>query len=260
MSFFNGVKKACRCIMQGCSESNEQTNESSKRYKNIRWKRISISSRSLSSSSERAIRQRREEALRDRGLLPPLRSTTSICGRESQWDARTLVEEMGTGNELREDKIWHEDEARPVTQDVLQWLAEVDAHRGSMGSDISYAETSSSRGEGSDISADITLSPLLDRTPDDCRHSMRPGECRSNDVQSSTPSSPSLCSSLTCATDSSSVFEKGYKEGVQIGSSSPFILRPLLDITIHSHGTIMTETSHIEDDESRRLTELAYLA
>ncbi|KAK0205175.1 hypothetical protein DFS33DRAFT_741569 [Desarmillaria ectypa] len=258
--FFNGVRKACRCIMQRVSESKEKTNESSKRYKSICWKKISISSQSPS-SSERAI-QRRKDALRDRGLLPPLQPTMSVHGREPEHDARTLVEEIGIGNEVLEDKMWHEDEARPVMRDVLEWLAEVDVHRGYTGGDISFVETSSSCLEDSDLP---TVSPLLDRTPDDCRHSMLPGERRPNDVESSTPSpSHSERSSLTCATDFSSVPKKGYEEGLRIDipivNSSPFISRTVLDITIHSHGTIMMETSHIEDDESRRLTELAYLA
>ncbi|PBK76106.1 hypothetical protein ARMSODRAFT_1080233 [Armillaria solidipes] len=259
MSFFNGVKKACRCIMQGVSEPKETSNESSKRYKNIRWKRVSVSSQTPSSSSEHAIRQRREHALRERGLLPPLQSTTSARGRESQWDVRTLVEETGTGNEVQEDKTWHEDEARPVTRDVLEWLAEVDAHRGYNGGEIDFVEMNSSRAEGSDIPGDI-VSPLLDGTPD-CRHSVS-GQCRSNDTEYATPSSPSHSehSSLTCATDFSSAVKKWSTEGLRIDIPSLPISRPVLDITIHSHGTIMMETSHIEDDESRRLTELAYLA
>ncbi|KAK0194197.1 hypothetical protein F5146DRAFT_1134953 [Armillaria mellea] len=145
MSFFNGVKNACRSIMQGVSEPAEVVNGSSKRYKNIRWKRISVSSRTPSSSSSDAIRQRREDALRERGLLPPLQPTTSVRGQESQWDVRTLVEGAGTGNEPQEDKIWHEDEARPVTRDVLEWLAEVDVHRGYNGGEIDFVETNSSR-------------------------------------------------------------------------------------------------------------------
>lgn len=243
--------------MQGASEPKETTNESSKRYKNIRWKRISVSSRTPSSSSEDAIRQRREDALRERGLLPPLQPTTSVRGRELKWDVRTLVEEAGTGNEVQENEVWHEAEARPVTRDVLEWLAEVDAHRGG---EIDFVETSSSRSEGSDIPGDI-VSPLLDGTPD-CRHSVRPGERRFNDTEYATPSSPSRSdySSLTCATDFSSAVQKWVTEGLRIDIPTVPISRPVLDITIHSHGTIMMETSHIDDDESRRLTELAYLA
>ncbi|KAK0223639.1 hypothetical protein IW262DRAFT_843879 [Armillaria fumosa] len=254
MTFFNDIKKACQGILQGASEPKETASESSKRYKNIRWKRISISSRTPLSLSEDAIRQRREDALRERGLLPPFQPTTIVCGRESQWDVRTLVEEAGTGNEVLEDKMRHEDEARPVTRDVLEWLAEVDAHRGG---EIDFVEMNSSRAEGSDIPGDV-VSPLLDSTPD-CRHSVCPGECRSNDTEYAAPSSPSRSehSSLTCAADFSSDVRKWSTEGLRIDIP---ISRPALDITIHSHGTIMMETSHIEDDESRRLTELAYLA
>ncbi|KAK0484950.1 hypothetical protein IW261DRAFT_868962 [Armillaria novae-zelandiae] len=256
MSFFNSVKKACQCIMQGASEPKETANESSKRYKNLRWKRISVSSRT-SSSSDDATRQRREDALRERGLLPPLQATSSAHGRELQWDVRTLVEEAGTGNEVQDDKIRHEEEARPVTRHVLEWLAEVDTHRGYNGGEIDLVEMNSSRAEGSDIPGDV-VSPLLDGTPD-CCHSVCSGECRSNDTEYATPSSPSHSehSSLTCAADFSSAVGKWSTEGLLIDIP---ISRPVLDITIHSHGTIMVETSHIEDDESRRLTELAYLA
>ncbi|KAK0500022.1 hypothetical protein EDD18DRAFT_811253 [Armillaria luteobubalina] len=253
MSFFNDVKKVCQCILQGVSDPKETANASSRRYKSIRWKRISVSSRAPSSLSEDAIRHRREDALRERGLLPPPQPTTIVGGCESQWDVRTLVE----GIEAQEDKIRHEDEAQPVTRDVLQWLAEVDAHRGDNGGEIDFVEMNSSRAERSDISGDV-VSPLLDRTPD-CRHSVCPGVCRSNDTEYDSPSSPSHSehSSFTCAADFSSDVRKWSTEGLRIDIPIP---RPVLDITIHSHGTIMAETSHIEDDESRRLTELAYLA
>lgn len=243
--------------MQGASESNETINESSKR-----WNKKSNSSRSPSSSSERTTQQRREDALRERGLFPPLQLTTSLRSREPQWDKQTLVE-ANTGEEssqsLWDDKLSHEDEARPTTQNVLDWLSEMDAHRGYIG------DEGCSGAESSDIPADIAASPLLEyQTPNISRHPMHSGEHR-NDVESSTlspTSSPSHseCSSLTCATDSSSVRKKRYTEQLRIDIPSTLILRPVLNITIHSHGTIMMEASHIEDDESRRLTEVAYLA